>query len=665
MGSAINKPDCDDCCAADKTGERKNVVPARLIISLPCFILGILAKNLQLGTPWAHWIFFVVSYVLAGYPVVFGAVRNIWRGKFMDELFLMTLATAGAFAIGEILEAAAVMLFFSVGEYLQKHAVSKSRDSIQDALNLRINTARLVENGKPREIEPGRVEVGSIIEVLPGDAVPLDGVVISGESWMDSSALTGETTLRRIEVGGEVSAGYVNHDSRLEIRVSKIFSESALCKLERLLEEASSRKTKTEMLLSKFAAVYTPVVVGMALLFAIAMPLLSTWSFTDSIYSAAVLLLISCPCALVVSVPLAYFAGIGRASRDKSLLRGADVLDALSKIGTVVFDKTGTLTEGRFKLQSLVTEKAWNERNLLDISARVLSSSNHPIARSVKDAWEEVGSVTGEAAIYAGDRGAGEGMKVDSFKEIKGYGVLATLGGRKIVAGSAEHLRHSGITTPEPTQSGTVVHVAVDEKYAGHLILYDSVKDSSAGAIVELRSLGVRRVVILSGDRRDNTAGVAKLVGIRDFQAELNPEDKMSALEKLILGNPRGMGVAFIGDGLNDAPTIMRADVGMAMGILGTDLAIKAADVIFMDDNPRRVPHLIRLARFTRRVVIANIGFALIIKSAFMALGVFAGLPMWMAVIGDVGVTIITILNSLRILLSKTMPSPQPGEIER
>jgi len=656
MRSAINNPNSNDCCAADRTGEKKNRVPTRIIASLLCFVMGILAKNLQLGTPWAYRILFVLSYVLAGYPVVFGAVRNMWRGKFVDELFLMTLATAGAFAIGEILEAAAVMLFFSVGEYLQKRAVSKSRDSIQDALNLRVNTARLIENGWLREIEPGRVEVGSIIEVLPGDAVPLDGVVVSGNSWMDSSALTGETTLRRIEVGEEVRAGYVNHDSRLEIRVLRTFSESALGKLEKLLGEASSRKTKTEMLLSKFAAVYTPVVVGMALLFAIAMPLLSTWSFADSIYSATILLVISCPCALVVSVPLAYFAGIGRASRDKSLLRGADVLDALSKIEIVVFDKTGTLTEGRFKLQSLVVEKAWNERNLLSMSARVLSSSNHPIARSVKEAWEEIDSASGETAAYAKDYGAGEGMRVDSFKEIKGYGVIATLGGREIVAGSAGHLRSRGIATREPTQNGTVVHVAVDGGYAGHLILYDSVKGSSASAVVELRKLGVRRMVILSGDRQASTARTAELVGIKEFQAGLNPEDKMSALEKLILGASGGMGVAFVGDGLNDAPTIIRADVGMAMGISGTDLAIKAADVIFMDDNPRRVPHLIRLARFTRRVVIANIGFALIIKLAFMALGVFAGLPMWMAVIGDVGVTILAVLNSLRILFSKTMP---------
>jgi len=651
-----DKPVCDNCCAAPKVGRRRGRVLARLLISLLCFGLGILAKNLQLGTPWAHRILFVLTYALAGYPVVFGAVRNMRRGKFVDELLLMTLATVGAFAVGEILEAAAVMLFYSIGEFLQKQAVSKSRDSIQSALNLRINTARLVKNEGIREIEPSRVTVGSVIEVLPGDAVPLDGVVISGESWMDGSALTGETTLRRIEVGEEVSAGYVNHDSRLEIRVSKVFSESAVYKLEKLLREAASRKAKTEMLLSRFAAVYTPVVVGMALLFAVAMPLFSTWSFVDSIHSATIFLVISCPCSLVVSVPLAYFAGIGRASRDKSLLRGANVLDALGRIGTVVFDKTGTLTEGRFKLQSLVTEDGWNERDFLDMSARILSASKHPIAQSVRAAWEELASAGEGAATYAGNWNCGSGNTAeeggDSFREIKGYGMLATLRGRQIVAGSAEHLRRRGTVAPEPAQSGTVVHVAVDGEYVGHLILYDSVKKNSAGAVDELWELGMRRMIILSGDRQDNTAKLAKLVGIEEFQAELNPEDKMSVLEKLISEAPGGMGVSFVGDGLNDAPVILRADVGMAMGITGTDLAIKAADVVFMDDDPKRIPQLVKLARFVRRILIANISFALIVKTAFMALGVFAGLPIWAAVIGDVGVTILVVLNSLRILIS-------------
>lgn len=656
MKDAINRPVCNDCCDKNRPGERKSGILVRLIFSLFCFVLGILAKNLQLEIPWVYRMFFVTSYVLAGYPIVFGAVQKMRRGKFVNELLLMTLATIGAFAIGEFLEAAAVMLFYSVGEYLQKHAVSKSRNSIQNALNLRVNTARLVENEGIREIDPSKVTVGSIIEVLPGDAIPLDGVVINGESWMDSSTLTGESTLRRIEVGGEVSAGYINHDSRLEIRVSRIFSESAIYKLEKLLEVASSRKAKTEMLLSKFAAVYTPVVVGMALLLAIVIPLLSTWSFADSIYKATILLVISCPCALVVSVPLAYFAGIGRASRDKSLLRGADVLDALSKIGTVVFDKTGTLTEGKFRLQSLITEKAWDERDFLNLSARTLSASNHPIARSVKVAWEKVAK-NAEAYTKSWDCDFGtmtEEMSGDSFREIKGYGVLATLGGREVVAGNAEHLKRRGIVASEPTQDGTVVHVAVDGEYAGHLILYDSVKGSSIGAVAELWRLGMKRVVIFSGDRRDNVAGLAKLVGIEDFRAELSPKDKMSALEKLLLAVPRGMKVAFVGDGLNDAPSILRADVGMAMGSSSTDLAVKAADVILMDDDTRRVPRLIKLARFTRRVVIANIGFALIVKSAFMALGVFAELPMWMAVIGDVGVTILAVLNSLRILASKS-----------
>jgi len=667
MRNSIKRPNCSDCCAADKDSERKKRILVRLIVSLLFFGLGILVGILGIGIPWTDRILFVLSYVLAGFPVVFGVLKNIRRGKFVDELFLMTLATAGAFAIGEVLEAAAVMLFFSIGEYLQKLAVSKSRDSIQDALDLRASIARLLENGRVRMVDPGEVTVGSVIEVLPGDSVPLDGMVIGGESWMDSSSLTGEATPRRVEVGEEVSAGYVNHDSRLEIRVLRVFAESAIYKLEKLLKEVSSRKARTEMLLSKFTAIYTPAVVGMALLFVIVMPLFSTWSFADSVYSAASLLVISCPCALVVSVPLAYFAGIGRASRNKSLLRGADVLDALGKIDTVVFDKTGTLTEGRFKLQLLVTERGWDKRVFLEIIARVLSASNHPIARSVKTAWEATAPISEGTEVCARDQhysvGAmsGRGMNLESFKEVKGYGVIAMLGGKKIIAGSADHLRSWGIVTPKLSRSGTVVHAAIDEAYAGYLVLYDAIKSSSASAVAELRRLGVRRVIILSGDRRNNTARIARLVGIEDFQAELNPEDKISALEKLISTISGRMRVAFVGDGLNDAPAILRADVGMAMGISGTDLAIKAADVIFMDDDPERVPQLIKIARFTRRIVIANIGFALLAKSAFMALGVFAGLPMWMAVIGDVGVTMLAVLNSLRILILRTARNRIPS----
>ncbi len=609
-------------------------IPLRLLSSLVLFALGLTALSLELGTPWPEWILFAASYALAGYPVVFGAVRNILKGRIIDELFLMTVATIGAFAIGELPEAAAVMLFYAVGEALQDRAVSRSRDAIRGTMALRVSTARLVSDNEVREVSPESVGIGSIIEILPGDSVPLDGMVTEGESWVDTSALTGESVPRRVSPGDTLSAGFINEDGRIRLQTTKEYGDSAIAKVKKLLDEASSRKSKTEMVLSRFAAIYTPVVVGLAALLIFILPLFFDWTFSDSIYSAMILLVISCPCALVVSVPLAYFAGIGRASRDKTLLRGSDILDGLSRVKTFVFDKTGTLTEGNFRLQSIVPAGDWDSESLLETAAEVLSLSNHPIARSVRDAW---GGIT-------------ESDAVDSFKEIKGKGVMAEAGGRRILAGSSTLLLQEGISSPNPEEPGSIVHLAVGGKYAGYLLLSDSIKQDSAEAISELKAMGTRHLVMLTGDRKDRGEQVARSLGIDEVKSELLPEGKMAALEDIITRSPEDEGVAFIGDGLNDAPVILRADIGMAMGGSGTDLAIESADVVFMDDNPIRIPRLMNLARFTRRIVIGNIVFALVIKLGFMVLGVFAGLPMWVAVIGDVGVSILAVLNSLRIL---------------
>lgn len=619
-------------------GKRRNSpIPLRLVLSLILFAFGLIARTVAIGSPWSEWILFIGSYALAGQPVIFGAVRNIFRGRVIDELFLMTVATIGAFAIGELPEAAAVMLFYAVGETLQNRAVSRSRDAIRGTMALRVSIARLVEGTRVREVSPQSVETGSIIEILPGDSVPLDGMVIDGESWMDTSALTGESTPRRLSPGDEASAGYINNDGRLRLRVTRDYGDSAISRVKKLLDDASSRKSRTEMILSRFASIYTPVVVGLALILALVMPLFFGWTVADSVYSAMILLVISCPCALVVSVPLAYFAGIGRSSRDKTLLRGSDVLDVLSRTGTVVFDKTGTLTEGKFQVRSITAAQGWDETSLLETAAMILSLSNHPIARSVRKAWD----------------GVPEADAVDSFREIKGLGVIADAGGRRILAGSSELLRREGVATTEPQESGSVVHMAIDGEYTGCILLSDSLKKESIGAVAELKAMGIDRLILLTGDRRDRAEQVARTLGINEVQAELLPEGKMFALEEIINASPRDETVAFVGDGLNDAPVILRADVGMAMGGSGTDLAIEAADVVFMDDDPVRIPRLIQLARFTRRIVIANIVFALVVKIGFMVLGVFAGLPMWVAVIGDVGVSVLAVLNSLRILYGR------------
>ncbi len=616
---------------------RSSPIPLRLVLSLILFAFGLIARTVAIGTPRLEWILFIGSYVIAGQPVIYGAVRNIFRGRVIDELFLMTVATIGAFAIGELPEAAAVMLFYTVGETLQNRAVSRSRDAIRGTMALRVSIARLVEGIRVREVSPESVEIGSIIEILPGDSVPLDGSVIDGESWMDTSALTGESTPRRLSAGGDVSAGFINDDGRLRLRVTREYSDSAISRVKKLLDDASSRKSRTEMILSRFAAIYTPVVVGLAVILTLVMPLFFGWTVADSVYSAMILLVISCPCALVVSVPLAYFAGIGRSSRDKTLLRGSDVLDVLSRTGTVVFDKTGTLTEGKFQVRSITAAQGWDETSLLETAAMILSLSNHPIARSVREAWD----------------GVPEADAVDSFREIKGLGVIADAGGRRILAGSSELLRREGVAATEPQEFGSVVHMAIDGEYAGCILLSDSLKKESIGAVAELKAMGIDRLILLTGDRRDRAEQVARTLGINEVQAELLPEGKMSALEEIIDASPRDETVAFVGDGLNDAPVILRADVGMAMGGSGTDLAIEAADIVFMDDDPVRIPRLIQLARFTRRIVIANIVFALVVKIGFMVLGVFAGLPMWVAVIGDVGVSVLAVLNSLRILYGR------------
>jgi Cd2+/Zn2+-exporting ATPase len=612
-------------------------IPWTIPMSAGLWVVGMILFAWVPEAVWLRRVLYLAAYGFAGRRVVFGAFRNLFRGRVVDELFLMTLATAGAFVIGEWAEAVAVMLFYSVGEALQEGAVSRSRAAIRDTMALRVETARLVEGETVRLISPDDVKIDHIIEIRPGELVPLDGTVVRGESWMNTSTLTGESLPRRFAPGDEVSAGYINDDGVVRLRVSRIASESAISRIKRLLEEASSRKSPTENLLSRFAAVYTPVVVVLALALTTLLPVFFHLTFAESAYRAMVLLVISCPCALVVSVPLAYFAGLGRASKDKVLLRGGDVLDSLYGLDTIIFDKTGTLTEGKFRVTALHPVKGWDDGALLSQAAAILSLSHHPIAKSVRDAWD--------APL--------EADMLDSYREIKGMGVEAREGRRVLLAGSADHLEQHGIKVPEIQVDGSVVHVAVDGAFVGSIFLNDAVKAGAADAIRSLQKGGISGTAMFTGDRESRGRQVAEQLGIEEVKAGLLPDGKLAALEAIMDNPDRKGGVGFIGDGLNDAPVIIRADVGMAMGRSGIDLAIESADAVFMDDDLARIPSLLQTARFTHRIVVGNIIFALAVKVGFMIAGALGAAPMWLAVIGDVGVSLAAVLNSLRILRRK------------
>lgn len=605
--------------------------PLRTLLAAGLFAIGLTLNGLGVHSAPLEWGLFLTAYMLAGYPVLLGAVRNLLRGKVIDELFLMSIASIGALAIGEAAEAVGVMLFYAVGDSLQARAVAKSRRAINDAMALREGVARLVDGDLVREVPPQTVPVGSIVELQPGDYASLDGTVVDGESWMDTSTMTGESVPRRFAVGDEVLAGYVNDDGRLRLRVTRPAEDSAVARVKRLLDQASERKSPTERIFSKFAAVYTPIVVALALLLAIALPIVTDLSIAQSAYRAMILLVISCPCALVVSVPLSYFAGIGRASRQRTLLRGSDVLDGLTKVDTIVFDKTGTLTEGKFLLRQIVPHHSTTEHTLASVAAQALQESRHPLARSVVEA------IGRQPAVHW-----------DDVTELKGRGIIAVNEHGRVLAGSAALLREQGITVPDPQGDGSVVHVAQSSAYLGHLLLSDRVKDGAVQMIAALRGAGVRRIALLTGDRSQRARHLAESLGISDVRSELLPEGKMAALEDIMHGS--GAKTSFVGDGMNDAPVIIRSDVGMAMGGSGTDLAIEAADVVFMDDRLQRIPQLIQTAQFTRRIVIGNIVFALAMKVGFMVLGVEGSLPMWGAVVGDVGVALLAVLNTLRIL---------------
>ncbi|WP_456397798.1 heavy metal translocating P-type ATPase [Palaeococcus sp. (in: euryarchaeotes)] len=577
---------------------------------------------------------FTVSYLLVGWKVLKSAVLNSFHGNVFDENFLIVIATLGAFAIHEYPEAVGVMLFYVVGEFFQDMAVNKSRRSIKALLALKAEYANLVTGDKIVRVTPEELKVGDIILIKPGERVPVDGVVIEGSSNVDTSALTGESIPRTVKEGEEILSGMLNLTGVLKVKVTKELRESTISRILELVENASARKAKTEKFITKFAHYYTPAVVGLAALVATVPPLTTGDPFSTWIYRALVLLVISCPCALVLSIPLGYFGGIGRAAREGILVKGSNYLDALHSAAVVAFDKTGTLTKGVFKVTKIETRNGFTEEEIIRFAALAEAHSNHPIAKAIKDAY---------------DKKINE-MEVLGYEEIAGHGVRARIGDVEIMVGNDRLLHRFEIGHDTCHVKGTVAHVVINGKYAGYIIISDEIKEDAPAAIKELKHLGVEKVIMVTGDGEDVAEEIASHLGLDGFYAELLPEDKVRVIEELEKKKTPSEKIIFVGDGINDAPVLARADVGVAMGALGSDAAIETADVVIMDDKLSKLPKGIRIARKTRRIVWQNIIFALSIKLAFISLGILGEATMWEAVFADVGVALIAVFNAMRIL---------------
>lgn len=582
----------------------------------------------------AELAFLIVAYVILGWDVVWQAVKNITRGQVFDEHFLMSVSTIGAFAIGEYPEAVAVMLFYQVGEFFQSLAVKRSRKSISDLMDIRPDSATVKRNGVLQVVSPESVAVGEIIVVKPGEKIPLDGIVVDGESMLDTKALTGESVPRSIRKGDEALSGCINQSGLLTLKVTKSFGESTVSKITDLVENASARKAPTENFITTFARYYTPVVVGMAAVLAIIPPLVLGGGWSEWLRRGFVFLIVSCPCALVISIPLTFFGGIGAASKRGVLVKGSNYLEALNKVSVVVFDKTGTLTKGVFEVANIIPAAGYQKEQVLEYAAQAESYSNHPIAKSI-------------LATY--------GKPIDQkqfsgFEEISGHGISVMVQGKKVLAGNSKLMESEKIAYAACDAAGTKFYVAADGSYVGCILIADEVKPDSKCAIAELKKIGVEKTVMLTGDDERIGKSVADELGLDAYYAQLLPDQKVEKLEMLDKQKRQGSKLAFVGDGINDAPVLARADVGIAMGGLGSDAAIEAADVVLMTDEPSKLVEAIDVAKATKRIVMQNIVIALGIKSVFLVLGALGMAGMWEAVFGDVGVTIIAVLNAMRIL---------------
>lgn len=613
----------------------------RIILTILLLITGIVFEKQIHNTPFRILEFgiFVTAYLLSGWKVLTSAAKNIFKGRIFDENFLMTIATLGAFAIHQMPEAVAVMWFYVVGELFQDLAVNRSRKSIKALLQIRPDYANLKINGEIIKVSPFEVEPGQIIIVKPGEKIPLDGKIIEGNSFVDTAALTGESVPRSVKISDVVLAGMLNKSGLLTISVTKRFGESSISRILELVENASSKKAETEKFITTFARYYTPVVVFGALLLAIIPPLFfSGQTYAEWIYRALVVLVISCPCALVISIPLGYFGGIGGASRKGILIKGSNYLDALTKVKTVVFDKTGTLTKGEFRVSEVVTKNGFDKNEIIKIAAYAESHSNHPIAKSIIESYKN-NSLSSEI----------DESILSDIQEISGKGIKAKVGGKEIILGNDKLLHIENIKHDKCEVEGTVVHLTVNTVYAGYIIISDILKVDSQKTIQLLKEKNIN-TVMLTGDNKTAAEAYAKILGIDKFYFELMPEDKVSHIEKLIQSIAKGDKVAFVGDGINDAPVLARADVGIAMGALGSDAAVETADIVLMTDSPSKIVTAIDIAKQTRKIVWQNIGFALGVKLFFILLGVFGIATMWEAVFGDMGVAIIAILNSMRVM---------------
>lgn len=608
----------------------------RIIIGAAVLATAVL---LSLNNEWLQIALFIISYIIVGGDVVKRAVKNIFKGQVLDENFLMSIATIGAFFIGEYPEGVAVMLFYQVGELFQSYAVGKSRKSIASLMDIRPDYANVKKGDELVKVDPDEVQIGDIIVIKAGEKIPLDGKVIEGSSMIDTSALTGESVPREVEVGSDILSGCININGVITAEVTKEFGESTVSKILDLVENASSKKSNSEQFITKFARYYTPVVVIIAVFLAIIPPLvIDGATFSDWIYRALAFLVVSCPCALVISIPLSFFGGIGGASKKGVLVKGSNYLEALAETEIVVFDKTGTLTKGVFNVQEIHPEGVSKEE-LLELTAHAESYSNHPISLSLKRAYsKEI------------DNG-----RISDVEEISGHGIIATVDGKKVMAGNIKLMKMMDIPYFKGELIGTIVHVAVNNKYIGYIVIADEVKEDSAQAIKELKAANIKQTVMLTGDNKSIGSKVAKELGLDKVYAELLPADKVEKLEELFSQKSKKGKLAFVGDGINDAPVLARADIGIAMGGLGSDAAIEAADVVIMTDEPSKIATTMKISKKTLKIAHQNIVFAIGIKIIVLILSAFGITTMWAAIFADVGVTIIAVLNAFRALNVKNL----------
>ena len=622
--------------AIDSLEKEQKDLLLRICVGLLIFLIGFIFLKVIKKTVWVGLPFLIIAYIILGFDVILKAIGKILHKTFLDEHFLMSISTIGAFIVGSYAEAVLVMLLYQIGELLTDLAVGKSERDIASLLDIRPDVAH-VRRGEDLDIHPSEVKIGEIIDVHPGERIPLDGIVTSGESLIDTSCMTGESVPRRVFEGADVLAGYICTDGSLSVRVTRSYDESTASKIVKMVKEAAGKKAPSEQFITKFSRYYTPIVCIVAVLIAI-IPSLITKKWVTWVYRALVFLVISCPCALIISIPLTFFGGLGLASSKGILIKGSNYLEALASLDTVVFDKTGTLTKGNFAVSQVSAANNYTEQQLLTLAAYAECQSNHPIAKSIMHIYYETGGKHIDKA------------QIKNYKELSGHGISVVVGKHLILAGNTKLMRAANISFTESAVLGTKVYIAADGEFVGYIVISDELKEDARDAITDLKNLGVAHTAMITGDNAHIASSVAKSVGIEKYYAELLPNEKVDAFEELLrMGNVAGT-VAFVGDGINDAPVLSRADIGIAMGGIGSDAAIEAADVVIMTDEPSRIGDAIYVAIETKKIATQNIIFSIAVKVILLILSIVGVTSMWFAVFGDVGVMILAVLNSLRVL---------------